>query len=114
MALGEEPADGRHAPVGDAQRPPRSSERDFFIDNLLVRIHFIIEMIWWTGLAPWEFEFPFPGSLTSTFLVPDSHREQGIRHVRSLYLLYRATSRIRNRHPVGPYRGPMPRVLGGS
>jgi len=32
------------------------------IDNLLVRIHFIIEMIWWTGLAPWEFEFPFPGS----------------------------------------------------
>ena len=21
-----------------------------------VRIHFIIEMIWWTGLAPWEFE----------------------------------------------------------
>jgi len=21
-------------------------------------------MIWWTGLAPWEFEFPFPGSLT--------------------------------------------------
>ena len=25
-------------------------------------------MIWWTGLAPWEFEFPFPGSYTSTFL----------------------------------------------
>ena len=21
------------------------------------------------GLAPWEFEFPFPGSLTTTFLV---------------------------------------------
>ena len=40
----------------------------FFIDNLLVRIHFIIVMIWWTGLAPWGFEFPFPGSLTSTFL----------------------------------------------
>jgi hypothetical protein len=44
-------------------------EREFFIDNSLVRIHFIIEMIWWTGLAPWEFEFTFPGSLTSTFLV---------------------------------------------
>ena len=28
------------------------AERDFFIDNLLVRIHFIIEMIRWTGLAP--------------------------------------------------------------
>ena len=26
-------------------------------------------MIKWTGLAPWEFEFPFPGSITSTFLV---------------------------------------------
>ena len=43
-------------------------EREFFIDNLLVRIHFIIAMIRWTGLAPWEFDFPFPGSLTSTFL----------------------------------------------
>jgi hypothetical protein len=29
------------------------------IENLLVRIHFIIEMIRWTGIAPWEFEFPF-------------------------------------------------------
>ena len=27
-------------------------------------------MIRWTGLAPWEFEFPVPGSLTSTFLTP--------------------------------------------
>jgi len=25
-------------------------------------------MISWTGLAPWKFEFPFPGTLTSTFL----------------------------------------------
>ena len=25
-------------------------------------------MIWWTGLAPWEFEFPFRGSLASAFL----------------------------------------------
>ena len=37
-------------------RDPLALEREFFIDNLLVRIHFIIEMIWWTGLAPWEFE----------------------------------------------------------
>ena len=43
-----------------------------FIDNLLVRIQFIIVMIRWTGLAPWEFEFPFPGSLISTFLSPYS------------------------------------------
>ena len=40
------------------------------IDNLLVRTHFIIVMIRWTGLAPWESESPFPGSLTSTFLTP--------------------------------------------
>ena len=44
-------------------RPPApGSERVFFIDNFLIRIHFIIEMIRWTGLAPWEFEFSFPGS----------------------------------------------------
>ena len=42
-------------------------EREFFIDNLLVRIYFIIVMIRWIGLAPWEFEFPFPGGLTSTY-----------------------------------------------
>ena len=36
--------------------------------TVLVRIHFIIVMIRWTGLAPWEFEFPFPGSLAPTFL----------------------------------------------
>ena len=45
-------------------------ERGFFIDNLLVRIHFIIVVNRWTGLAPWKFEFPFSGSRTSTFLVP--------------------------------------------
>ena len=40
-------------------------------NTILVRIHCIIVMIRWTGLAPWEFEFPFPGSLTSNFLVPE-------------------------------------------
>jgi len=32
-------------------------------------------MIWWTGLAPWEFKVPFPGSLTSTFLHQGHWRE---------------------------------------
>jgi len=41
-------------------------EREFLIDNLLVRIHFAIVIIWWTGLAPWEVESSFPGSLIST------------------------------------------------
>ena len=54
-------------------RPPcmvrgAGGEIEFFIDSLLVRIHFIIVMIRWAGLAPWEFEFRFPGSHTSTFL----------------------------------------------
>jgi len=31
-------------------------------------------MIMWTGLALWEFDIPFPGSLTSTFL----ERLQGV------------------------------------
>ena len=48
---------------------PDLGEKEFFIDNLLVRNHFIIVMIRWTGLAPWEFNFRFSGSLTSTFLV---------------------------------------------
>ena len=46
------------------------------MDILLVRIHFIIEMSWWTGLAPWDLEFPFLGSLISTFrneVVADSN-----------------------------------------
>ena len=68
----------RHLPQG----------RKFFMSNLMVRIHFIIVMIGWTGLAPWEFEFLFagkaPGSLTSACLeisVPLRcmwHRKPGI------------------------------------
>ena len=48
-----------HGLEEDRLHPPRHCqgmpEREFVIDNLLVRIHFIIEMIKWTGLAPWEF-----------------------------------------------------------
>ena len=51
------------------RRPDDTGERVFFIENLLVRIHSIVVMIRWTGLALWAFEFSFPGSLTSTFLV---------------------------------------------
>ena len=52
----------------DQNRLP--SKRELFIENLLVRIHFINEMFWWTGLAPWEFELPVPGgSLNSLFQV---------------------------------------------
>jgi len=42
-------------------------KREVLIDSLLVRMHLIIEMIWWTGLAPWECELSLPGSLIPTF-----------------------------------------------
>ena len=43
-------------------------ERDFCFDNLLVRIHFIVETVWWAGLAPCVYALSFSGSLTSTVL----------------------------------------------
>ena len=64
MSLAYEPST---EPLRGFAKVVEGSEGEFFIDNLLARIHFIIEMIWWTGLALWEFGFPFPGSLTSTF-----------------------------------------------
>ena len=56
----------RRPPPGPGGPPLPAQEREFLIDNLPVRVHLIIVVIRWTGLAPWEFEFPFPGSLTST------------------------------------------------
>ena len=70
-------------------------EREFFIDNLLVRIHLIIEMIWWTGLAPWEFEFPFPGSLVwASRICIKSHKQEKER-VSGDAVPYRMASKLR-------------------
>jgi len=44
----------RYARASLRAGPQNRLEREFFIDNLLVRIHFIIVMIRWTSLAPWE------------------------------------------------------------
>jgi len=41
--------DARDLPWGVASQ---SGEREFFIDDLLVRIHFIVVTIRWTGLTP--------------------------------------------------------------
>ena len=69
MQDAKEDARGAGEEVSRLQRAYQARpERQFFIYILLVRIHFFTEMIWWTGLAPWELEFPFPGSLKSTFL----------------------------------------------
>ena len=58
--LGQKKKDEEEDTTADAQAHPLAErEREFFIDSLLVRIHFIIMMIRWTGLAPLEFEFPF-------------------------------------------------------
>ena len=43
-------------------------EIEFLIDNLLVRIHLIIDMMLVNRPSSLEFELPFPGSLISTFL----------------------------------------------
>ena len=51
-------------PAHPYQRVAQLRKGEFFIDNLLVNI----ETIWWTGLAPWEFEFPFADRLVSTSL----------------------------------------------
>ena len=47
---------------------PSGEEREFFIDNLLVQIHFVIVKMRWTGLAPWVSKSSRPGRLTSSFL----------------------------------------------
>ena len=46
----EEAARGRHVPLQRRRVQPHL---------VPVRIHFIIVMLRWTGLAPWEFESPF-------------------------------------------------------
>ena len=76
-----------------APAPPceGGEESEFLIGSILVRIHFICEMIWWTGLAPWEFEFLLTGSLISTFL-----EGWGV-HVRG-----GTRSSVRNRALAGP------------
>ena len=55
---------GSKAALQDRMEELLSRAASRAIRQVLVRVHFIIVMIRWTGLAPWEFEFPFPGSLT--------------------------------------------------
>ena len=51
----------------------------YLVHKKVVRIHSFTVMIGWTGLTPWEFEFLFPGSLTSTFLAELRGQGLGIR-----------------------------------
>ena len=48
-----------HTPPAEPRSYSSLREKTFFIHNLMVRIHLIIQTIWWTGLALWEFELPF-------------------------------------------------------
>ena len=58
-------------------------------------------MIRRTGLAPWEFEFPFPGSLTSTF--------PGVRDLAVRGAVPRDAADARGRPPQGGTRSMLPR-----
>ena len=58
-------------PRHNVQRP--CPKRECLIGIILARVHFTIETIWWTGLAPWEFESPFPGTFASTFPALPTH-----------------------------------------
>ena len=81
---------GAHGNVNPIPKTSNQKVKELLIDNLLVRILFIIVMVRWTGLAPWEFEFPFPGSLISTFLVNRHSGRPGGVHgtVNPILLLY--------------------------
>jgi len=41
-------------------------------------------MIKWTGLAPWDFESPFPGSLTSNPQIAKQQVAAGLKALRSI------------------------------
>jgi len=84
------------------QRPRHLRKREFFIDNLLVRIHFIIVMIRWTGLAPWEVHFPFSGSLTSAPERPDHQLHQRPRHLPRVLRLQGYLAHKKQPPPLGP------------
>ena len=74
--------------------PETGGETDFFIDNLLVRIHFVIVTIRWTGLAPVaDLQFRFPGGLTPTFLVTYFYLHSTA--IQSSQLAKRCDSRVR-------------------
>jgi len=58
------------------------------MDDLLVRIQFVVVLIRWTGLAPWDFGFPFPGSRISTFretLNPEWGMEYMVDHLNEVW-----------------------------
>ena len=116
-------------------------EREFVIDNLLGRIHLIIEMMWWTGLAPWEFvrnaerqpymRIHFDVNLVSNMIKYINHvAKPSFHQVAYTYVLpqrgrfalakrlsltssrtCRGTSLTNTRHPLGPCSRTMPRAL---
>ena len=54
--------------LGQHPRPEGQRERELLIDDLLVRIHLIIEMTLVDRPCAMEFKMPFPCRLISTFL----------------------------------------------
>jgi hypothetical protein len=62
--------------IGVGSNPQADGEVLFFIDNLLVRIHLIIEMVLVDRPCAMEFECPFSGSLISAKQVETFTREE--------------------------------------
>ena len=47
-------------------------------EGLLFRIHVIVEMVWWTGVAPWVFEFPFSRQVPANEGCVPAAKQQGL------------------------------------
>ena len=97
-----------------------SPERELCIDNLLVRINFIIAMIGWTGLAPWGFDsifqiaslLPSSASFASSCRFsqtppPDSHKGRFLMYdsQRERFLSYFLWRKLAD-HVLGSVEGP--------
>ena len=67
---------------GCATPPPGTCHRETQRESSLLTTYWsgstssCLRCFWWTGLAPWEFEFPFPCSLVSTFLETQYRRNR--------------------------------------
>ena len=77
-------------PQYDVERPRLElrgqRENSLLTTNLSGSTSSCLRCFWWTGLAPWEFEFPFPCSLISTFLLRGHHHLVCLHSHSSFYL----------------------------
>ena len=90
--------------LGPGKALAQDHEGASFIDNLLVRMHFIIARIQRTGIEPWVFAYLFPGSLVPAFLLP----RQSVGGGRSLQ------NRVETRSPLLTATAPREKMTFGN